>query len=388
MTGSINLLGATGSIGKQTMDVCRKYPQIRINTLAAKSDYIGLASAAKEFSAKKVSIYDKDRYIALKEALSGTDIKVLCGEEGLCECAADEDAECTVNAVVGASGLTPTIAAIRAHRRIALANKETLVAGGSLVMTLARDNGVDIIPIDSEHSAVFQCLQGISGDVRSQVKSLILTASGGPFFGKTLAELKDVTPADALRHPNWTMGSKITIDSATMMNKGFELIEACHLFDMTPDKVDITVHRQSIIHSAIVTADNAVIAQMGVPDMTVPIQYALTFPERYPSSAAPLSLRQIGSLTFEQADESTFSCLKAARRAADIPQTTAGAVINGANEVLVHLFLEGKIGFTDIQDGVNEALNNISLMHSFSLENILKADKAAREFAYERSGVR
>ena len=250
MTHSIDLLGATGSIGQQTLAVCRMYPQIRINTAAADKNYQALAAAAREFGISKVCIYDKKKYLPLKDELFGTDTKVVCGEEGLCECASDKDAECTVNAIVGAAGLTPTIAAIKAHKKVALANKETLVAGGSLVMGLARQNGSEIIPIDSEHSAIFQCMQGIKGNVKSQIKGIILTASGGPFFGMDRERLSEVTAEEALRHPNWSMGNKITIDSATMMNKGFELIEACHLFSVSPAEVEIVVHRQSIIHSA------------------------------------------------------------------------------------------------------------------------------------------
>ena len=385
MTHSINLLGATGSIGRQTLDVCRRYPEIRINTAAAATSHEALAACAREFGVKKVCIFDESRYESLKNELFGSGITVTAGMDGLCECAADEDAECTVNAVVGAAGLLPTVSAMKAHRRIALANKETLVAGGGYVMQLAKECGVDIIPIDSEHSAVFQCMEGITGDRRSQIKGIILTASGGPFFGMKRAQLESVSPEMALRHPNWSMGSKITIDSATMMNKGFELIEACHLFSLAPSQVEISVHRQSIIHSAVVTADNAVIAQLGVPDMTIPIQYALTYPERRVSSSKPLSLSDIGQLTFEKADTETFSCLAAAMRAADMPQTTAGAVINGANEVLVRLFLEKKIAFTDISDGVCAALDEIPLTASDDLDNILAADRAAREFAESRS---
>lgn len=380
----INLLGATGSIGTQTLDICRRYPEIQINTAAVHKNHSALAAAAKEFGIKRVCIFDETLEKALKDEVFGTGTEVLSGIDGLCRCAADTDADCTVNAIVGSAGLMPTDAAVRAGLTVALANKETLVAGGSYIMSLAKKTGADIIPIDSEHSAIMQSLMSARGDIKRQLKGIILTASGGPFFGRTREELRTVTPEQALKHPNWSMGSKITIDSATLMNKGFELIEACHLFDVSPSQVEIVIHRQSVIHSAVVLCDNAVIAQLGVPDMTIPIQLALSYPERFETTTAPLSLTDIASLTFSKPDTETFTCLGAAMSAAERPDTTAGAVINGANEKLVELFLNKKIGFNDISDGVNAALNDIPLTASDSLDAILDADRRSRGYIAEK----
>ncbi len=380
----INLLGATGSIGTQTLEICRRYPDIRIHTAAVQRNHLALAAAAREFDIKRVCIFDEMLEKPLKDELFGTGTEVISGIEGLCSCAADTGADCTVNAIVGAAGLLPTDAAIRAGIKVALANKETLVAGGSYIMKLAKQQGVDILPVDSEHSAIMQSLMSARGDSARQLKGIILTASGGPFLGKTRDDLVSVTPEQALKHPNWNMGHKITIDSATLMNKGFELIEACHLFNIPPSQVEIVIHRQSVIHSAVVFCDNAVIAQLGVPDMTIPIQFALTYPERFETTTAPLSLTDIASLTFSKPDRKTFTCLKAALCAAEKPDTTAGAVINGANEKLVELFLEKKIAFTDIFDGVNASLNDVPLTGSDSLEAILAADKKAREYITEK----
>ena len=275
----INLLGSGGSIGTQTVEVCRRHGY-EIHSAAVKSNYKKLAEQAREFNIRRVCIFDEKYYKPLKEELSGSNTEILTGIDGLCELAADRTADITVNAVVGMVGLKPTIAALESGIQVALANKETLVAGGDIVMKLAAEKGITILPIDSEHSAVFQCLMGIKGDVKKQLKGIILTASGGPFFGKTSSELENVTVEQALCHPNWSMGRKITVDSATLMNKGLELMEACHLFGVAPSQVEIVVHRQSVVHSAVVLADNAVIAQLGVPDMKIPIQLALTYPER------------------------------------------------------------------------------------------------------------
>ena len=374
----INLLGATGSIGKQTLALCRRHPEIKPINLTAKKNYKALAAAAREFGVKAVCIGNEELYKDLCTELADTGVKVLAGISGISELAADTSADITLNAIVGAAGLLPTEAAIKAHIDVALANKETLVTGGSYIMRLAKTEGVTIYPVDSEHSAIFQCLQGCSD--RGEVRKLILTASGGPFFGKKREELEGVTAEQALRHPNWDMGAKITIDSATMMNKGFELIEACHLFGVSPDKVEIVVHRQSVIHSAVEYADGAVIAQMGVPDMTVPIQYAITYPRRLDTGVKPLNLFEYGTLTFEKPDMDTFTCLKAACHAADDLDGCLGAYINGANEILVREFLAGHIRFTDIFDGVTNALE-MSRFPVNSIDTILYADKYAREEA-------
>lgn len=378
----INLLGSGGSIGTQTAEVCRRHGY-EIHSAAVKSNYKKLAEQAREFNIRRVCIFDEKYYKPLKEELSGSNTEILTGIDGLCELAADRTADITVNAVVGMVGLKPTIAALESGIQVALANKETLVAGGDIVMKLAAEKGITILPIDSEHSAVFQCLMGIKGDVKKQLKGIILTASGGPFFGKIASELENVTVEQALCHPNWSMGRKITVDSATLMNKGLELMEACHLFGVAPSQVEIVVHRQSVVHSAVVLADNAVIAQLGVPDMKIPIQLALTYPERCESLSGELSLTDYGTLTFEKPDYDTFKCLKAAVKAAETGGT-AGSIINGANERAVELFLEGKIGFCDIGRGVSGALHNIAVRPADTLEAVLAADAEARDYIDSR----
>lgn len=374
----INLLGSSGSIGTQTADVCRRHG-IEIHSAAVKSNYKMLAEQAREFNIRRVCIYEEKYYKPLKEELSGSKTEILVGSDGLCELAADRAADLTVNSVVGMVGLKPTLAALENGMPLALANKETLVAGGDIVMKLAAEKGITILPIDSEHSAIFQCLMGVKGDISKQLKGIILTASGGPFYGKTASELENVTLEQALSHPNWSMGRKITVDSATLMNKGLELMEACHLFGVSPSQVEIVVHRQSVIHSAVVLSDNAVIAQLGVPDMKIPIQLALTYPERCPSLSGELSLTDYGTLTFDKPDLETFICLKAAIQAAEIGGT-AGSIVNGANERAVELFLDGRIGFCDIGRGVSEALADIAVKPAASLEAVLSADAMAREF--------
>ncbi|MGN0637983.1 MAG: 1-deoxy-D-xylulose-5-phosphate reductoisomerase [Huintestinicola sp.] len=382
MMKKINLLGSGGSIGTQTLEVCRRHG-FEIHSAAVKSNYKRLAEQAREFKIKRVCIFDEKYYKPLKDALADSDTEVLAGLDGLCELASDRTAELTVNAVVGMVGLKPTIAALESGIQVALANKETLVAGGDIVMKLAAEKGITILPIDSEHSAVFQCLMGVQGDVNKQLKGIILTASGGPFFGMTADELEEVTIQQALCHPNWSMGRKITIDSATMMNKGLELIEACHLFGVSPSQVEIVVHRQSIVHSAVVLSDNAVIAQLGVPDMKIPIQLALTYPERCESLSGKLSLTDYGTLTFQKPDYNTFLCLRAAVKAARTGGT-AGSIVNGANERAVELFLAGKIGFGDIGRGVSGALDNITVRAADTLEAVLAADAEARDYINSR----
>ena len=378
----INLLGSGGSIGTQTLEVCRRNG-FQIHSAAVKSSYKKLAEQVREFNIRRVCIFDKKYYKPLKDELADCDTEILAGIDGLCELAADKTADLTVNAVVGMVGLKPTVAALEKGVQVALANKETLVAGGDIVMKLAAEKGMTILPIDSEHSAIFQCIMGIKGDVKKQLKGIILTASGGPFFGKTADELENVTIEQALCHPNWSMGRKITVDSATLMNKGLELMEACHLFGISPSQVEIVVHRQSVVHSAVVLSDNAVIAQLGVPDMKIPIQLALTYPERCESLSGELSLTDYGTLTFEKPDHDTFKCLNAAIKAAEAGGT-AGSIVNGANERAVELFLNGKISFCDIGRGVSGALESIAVRPADTLEAVLSADAEARAYIDSR----
>ena len=339
----IAVLGSTGSIGTQTLDVCRRLGY-EIVALAAGSNAELLEKQAREFSPKLVAAADENAARRLSIALSGTGITVLGGERAVLEAAA---AECDIvlNAVTGIAGLRPTIAAVEAGNDIALANKETLVAGGRRVMDYAAEHGVKILPVDSEHSAIFQCLQA-KGDY-ARIKKLILTASGGPFFGKTEEELKKVRPQDALNHPTWNMGKKVTIDSASMANKGLEIIEAAHLFDVEQNNIDVVIHRESIVHSLVQFTDNSVLAQLGVPDMRTPIQYALTWPERESEAAAELDLANVGTLHFYRQDEKTFPSTGLARYALD-KGGTATAAFNAADEIAVAAFLDGKIKFTDI----------------------------------------
>ncbi len=378
---SMVILGSTGSIGTQALDVAR-LRNFTVKALTSNSNIDLLEKQIREFKPEIAAVADENRAAELRIKVADTDTKVLGGEEGICV-AAQLDADKVLNSIVGIAGLKPTLAAIEAGNDIALANKETLVAGGELVTTRAKEKGVAILPVDSEHSAIFQSLQGSPG--KQSVKRLILTASGGPFFGRTRDDLKDVTVEQALKHPNWSMGAKITIDSATMMNKGLELIEAAWLFDMPADKIDILVHRQSVVHSLVEYVDNSVIAQLGVPDMRVPIQYALTYPERYESPAKQLRLEEWKMLTFEQPDYDTFSCINLCRQA-----ITKGGIYpasaNGANEAANKLFRDGKIKFLDIADAVSRVLDSTEFLPCDSLENILLADSRAREKVHEMFG--
>ena len=371
----VSVLGSTGSIGLQSMDVARKHG-LDIQALAANSNYEKLAEQAREFSPEMVCIFDDKYYSALKSELADTNIKVLCGMEGLCEIAADKGNDILLNSVVGMVGLLPTLTAIENGKDIALANKETLVAGGRIVMDAAAEKGVKIYPVDSEHSAIFQCLQGNS---MNRISKIILTASGGPFFGKKRADLENVTVAEALNHPNWSMGNKITIDSSTLMNKGFEFIEAKWLFDLEPDQIEVVVHRQSVLHSAVQFEDFSVIGQMGVPDMRIPIQYALLYPERKECPTKPLSLTDYGTLTFEKPDLETFDCL-----ALCIEAITKGGtypcIVNAANEVAVSLFLNGKIRFLQIGELVRSAYEHFRFKEINNYEDVIAADTAAREY--------
>lgn len=375
----IALLGSTGSIGTQSLDVCRMHGY-RVVCLTANRRVDLMEAQIREFRPDRVSMMDPVAADDLRTRVADTGTKVLSGMDGLIECATYSGADTVLNAVVGMVGLQPTLAAIQAKKTLALANKETLVAGGHLVTNTAKAYGVDILPVDSEHSAIFQCLQG--SPEKGAVKKLILTASGGPFFGKTLAELENVTAADALKHPNWDMGAKITIDSATMMNKGLEFIEAKWLFDMPIDAIDIVVHRESVVHSAIAYQDNSVIAQLGVPDMRIPIQYALTYPQRLPSPVQELSLVDYGKLTFYAPDYDTFRCINVCKDA-----IAAGglrpAAANGANEESVRLFLNGKIKFTDIAVLNRAAMEACPQVADYTLDDVLQADRAARDYVIE-----
>ena len=371
----IAVLGSTGSIGTQTLDVCRRLGY-EIVALAAGSNAELLEKQAREFSPKLVAAADENAARRLSIALSGTGITVLGGERAVLEAAA---AECDIvlNAVTGIAGLRPTIAAVEAGNDIALANKETLVAGGRRVMDYAAEHGIKILPVDSEHSAIFQCLQA-KGDY-ARIKKLILTASGGPFFGKTAAELENMRPEDALRHPTWSMGKKVTIDSASMANKGLEIIEDAHLFDVEQNNIDVVIHRESIVHSLVQFTDNSVLAQLGVPDMRTPIQYALTWPERESEAAAELDLANVGTLHFYRQDEKTFPSTGLARYALD-KGGTATAAFNAADEIAVAAFLDGKIKFTDIPKIIEKTIEK-EFAKGNSFEEVFYTDSEARKFA-------
>lgn len=372
---NISILGSTGSIGTQALEIAKAH-SINIQALAANSNVELLEKQAREFNPKIVCIFDDNKYNDLKQRLSDTNITVLTGMDGLCEIASMDNIDIILNSVVGMVGLLPTIKALNKKTTLALANKETLVVGGELVTKLAKDNNVKIFPVDSEHSAIFQCLQG---NKHEQVSKIILTASGGPFFGKTKEELKNVTVQEALNHPNWSMGNKITIDSATLMNKGLEFIEAMWLFDLSPEQIEVVVHRESVIHSAVEYKDFSVIAQMGVPDMKIPIQYALLYPDRLPCPTKRLSLTDYGTLSFKKPDYETFDCLTSCIEAIKLGGTSP-AVVNGANEEAVKLFLNGKIGFLDIGELVKKSLYSIKTKEVNTIDDVLEADKIAREF--------
>ena len=374
MTKAIALLGATGSIGRQTLEVVRELG-ISVAALTANKQIDLLERQARQFMPRLAVLYDETAALELQRRLRGTGIEVMAGEEGLLCAASLPEADTVVTAVMGSVGLKPTLAAIERGKRIALANKETLVCAGELVMDAAEQYGAEIVPVDSEHSAVFQCLQGCRD--RREVKRLLLTCSGGPFYGRSFDELERVTAADALRHPNWHMGAKITIDSATLMNKGLEIIEAMRLYRLPVERVQAVIHRQSIVHSLVEFRDGALLAQLGTPDMKLPIRYALTYPYRAESADTPLDLLQCGALTFAQPDEAAFPCLRLARQAAQTGGT-ACAILNGANEAAVRLFLEGKLGFNDISRCVERALERVTVQYRPSLADILEADRAAR----------
>ena len=377
MVNCVSILGSTGSIGRQSLDIISRLPNVKVAALTAGTSVELMAQQCRQFQPELAVMATEAAAKELAKAISDLPTCVAWGEEGLIQAATMPAADCVITAVVGMVGLKPTLAAIRAKKRIGLANKETLVCAGELVMAEAEAYGAEIIPVDSEHSAIFQCLMG-SGD-RREVKRLILTCSGGPFFAKTQEELKSVTKADALKHPNWKMGAKITIDCATLMNKGLEVIEAMRLYRMPLEQVDVVIHRQSIVHSMVEFVDGAVMAQMGAPDMRLPIQLALTYPERIDCPVDGLDLLTCGPLTFAAPDLERFPCLALAFRCAKLGGT-ACPVMNGANEEAVAMFLRDEIGFYDIYRLVSAAVDAVPFIENPTLEEILESDRLARAF--------
>lgn len=377
MKNRISILGSTGSIGRQTLDIISRLPDVRVVALSAGTNVERMAQQCREFRPSLAVMSTQEAASELKVLISDLPIRVSYGEEGLIEAATLPEADCVITAVMGMVGLKPTLAAIRAQKRIGLANKETLVCAGELVMAEAEKYGAQIIPVDSEHSAIFQCLMGNSD--RAEVKRLILTCSGGPFFGMDHEKLRSVTKSDALKHPNWKMGPKITIDCATLMNKGLEVIEAMRLYRMPIEKVDVVIHRQSIIHSMVEYVDGAVMAQLGSPDMRLPIQLALTYPARCACPVEPLDFLSCGELTFHKPDLENFPCLALAYRCGKLGGT-ACPVMNGANEEAVALYLDDKIGFYDIYALVSGAVEAVPFIKNPTLEQILDSDRQAREF--------
>ena len=375
MTKTISLLGATGSIGRQTLAVAQELG-LSVAALTANRQVDLLEQQARQCKPRLAVLYDPAAAKELRGRLQGTGIEVMEGPEGLIAAATLPEADTVVTAVMGSVGLAPTLAAIREKKRIALANKETLVCAGELVMAAAQEAGAEIVPVDSEHSAIFQCLQGCRD--RREIRRLLLTCSGGPFFGRSFEELEHMTAADALKHPNWTMGAKITIDSATLMNKGLEIIEAMRLYDLPVEQVEAVIHRQSIVHSLVEFRDGAMLAQLGVPDMRVPIRLALTYPAREHNPAPGLDLLTCGALTFSAPDMEAFPCLRIARQCA-AAGGTACAIMNGANEAAVQRFLQGEIGFNDIPRLVEQALSKVPVIYRPSLADILEADRMARQ---------
>lgn len=380
MIKHISVLGSTGSIGTQTLDVVDKLG-LNVCALTAANNIDLLEYQVRKYKPDLAVVYNEDKAKIFKENIKDTNTTVLSGMDGLISAAVIQKAELVLNSVVGMVGLQPTIAAANAKKDIALANKETLVAGGKIVTDAVKNNNVKLLPVDSEHSAIFQCMQGMPD--KKMLKKLILTASGGPFFGKTVEELKSVTVEQALNHPNWSMGAKITVDSASMMNKGLEIIEAKWLFDMPANNIDVVVHRESIIHSLIEYVDNSVIAQLGVPDMRIPIQYAITYPQRFESPVNELNLAQICKLTFFEPDYDTFKCLRACKKALELGGV-ATAVANGANEEANRMFREGKITFLEIGDLVMGAIDSVNNYEPVTIEDVLNADLLARQYVKDK----
>ncbi|MBQ9976804.1 MAG: 1-deoxy-D-xylulose-5-phosphate reductoisomerase [Clostridia bacterium] len=381
----IALLGSTGSIGTQTLEVARE-KGYKITALAARRSIDLLEAQIREFRPEYCAVADEKAAADLKIRVADTDTKILSGDEGIIETAAISNADILLNSLLGKSGIRPTLAAIESGKDIAMANKEPLVASGEIILGKVKEKGVRFLPVDSEHSAIFQCLDSEHNSSRF-ISRLIITASGGPFFSKTREELKDITPAEAIAHPTWSMGAKISVDSATLMNKGLELIEAARLFNMSADRIDVTVHRQSIVHSMVEFCDGSTLAQLGHPDMKHCIQFALTYPERSESLCKKMDYTQSFTLTFAPPDEKTFTLLPLARRAITLGGT-APAVLNGAGERAVELFLSGKIGFLDIFDTVESAVNSIPVEKALSLEIIEEKDRLAREHIDTLVGAR
>ena len=379
MTKTITILGSTGSIGRQTLSVADELG-LRVAALTAERNVELLEAQCRKYRPKLAVLADEAAAEELKVRLADMNIRVLAGAEALCEAAALPEADTVIVAVCGFAALRPTLTAIHEKKRIALANKETMVCAGQIMQATARESGAEIIPVDSEHSAIFQCLMGCRD--RAEVKRLILTCSGGPFFGKTREELVCMTKSDALRHPNWKMGAKITVDCATLMNKGLEIIEAMRLYDLPLSKVTAVIHRQSVVHSLVEFVDGAVLAQLGVPDMRIPIGLAMTYPNRAHNPAPALDLLSCGPLTFDAIDETAFPCFALAQQAAQTGGTACTAM-NAANEEAVGLFLQDKIGFYDIADAVEAALR-LPVVQEPSLADILEADRLARIHTRER----
>jgi len=376
MVKSVSILGSTGSIGRQSLDIISRFPEMKVAALTAGTSVERMAQQCREYLPELAVMATQAAAEQLAQAISDLPTRVSWGEDGLIEAATLPEVDCVITAVVGMVGLKPTLAAIRAKKRIGLANKETLVCAGEIVMAEAKKYGAQIIPVDSEHSAIFQCLMG--SNRKEEVKRLILTCSGGPFFGMTGEQLKTVTRADALKHPNWKMGAKITIDCATLMNKGLEVIEAMRLYDMPLEQVSVVIHRQSIVHSMVEFVDGAVMAQMGAPDMRLPIQLALTYPERNACPVDDLDLLTCGPLTFSAPDLQNFPCLQLAFDCAKMGGTACPAM-NGANEEAVAMFLRDEIGFYDIYDLVSRAVDAVPFVKTPTLEQVLEADRLARE---------
>ena len=378
MVRSISILGCTGSIGRQTAAVA-KHTGIRVAALTANRKIDLLEQQAREFKPALVAVYDEDAAKQFRIAVADTDIRVVSGMDGLIEAATLPETDCVVTAVSGAVGLRPTLAAIDAKKRIALANKETLVCAGDLVMARAKEKGAEIVPVDSEHSAIFQCLMGRGA---GELKKILLTGSGGPFRGRKREELEAITPEEAVRHPNWSMGAKISVDSSTLMNKGLEFVEAMHLFQVSPDDIQVVIHPQSVIHSMVELVDGTVIAQLGVPDMGLPIQLALTYPERKPSMFEHLDFWKLRDLSFEEPDLVNFPCLRLAMDCAR-RGGTAPCVMSAANEVAVHKFLRHELGYNRIYDAAAQAVEQVGVVPAEDLDTILAADEAARAFVRE-----
>ena len=378
MVKSISVLGCTGSIGRQTIAVA-EHIGMPVVALTANRKIDLLEEQARRLHPKFVAVYDEEAAKQFKIAVADTDIQVGSGMEGLIRAATMEETDCVVTAVSGAVGLKPTLAAIDGKKRIALANKETLVCAGDIVMARAAEKGAEIVPVDSEHSAIFQCLMGRE---KGELRKILLTGSGGPFRGKARAELEDVTPEQAVKHPNWSMGAKISVDSATMMNKGLEFVEAMHLFGVTPDDIQVVIHPQSVIHSMVELVDGTVIAQLGVPDMGLPIQLALTYPQRCPSMFSRLDFTTLQSLSFEAPDYEKTPCLKLAMDCARMGGT-APCVMSAANEVAVGLFLRHQLGYNRIYDAAASAVEKVGVVKNPDLETILAADAAARAYVLE-----